>query len=426
MAVFRLMYKSIALPPAGDMRDWNQEQGLIMPGKAIVCGASIGGLFAAAALRKTGWIVDVYERSSVELSGRGAGIVTHPQLIESLQAVGANTDDLGIPVKARVAIDRRGHEVARLDYPQIVTSWDRLHVILRALVPDGHHHLGRIVTGYQQNAEGAVVRFADGGHAAADLVVGADGFRSAIRGQMQPQVQPVYAGYVVWRALTDEAALPRNLVERIFEQFDFYLPSGTQVLGYPIAGPDNDLSEGKRRYNFVWYVPVDPDTLQDMLTDSDGRRHDLSIPPPLVRDDVLDEIYKRADRVLPPPFREVLEHSERPFFTPIYDHVSPVFSVGCVALAGDAASVARPHVGMGVTKAGQDALALSQHLAAADVPRALKAYSQERTAASQMVHERAQVLGRLMMAKPEEGDNSDGRNNPNLADIMRLTAIADF
>ncbi|MEM9105215.1 MAG: FAD-dependent monooxygenase [Pseudomonadota bacterium] len=397
-----------------------------MPGKAIICGASIGGLFAAAALRKSGWTVDVYERSSVELSGRGAGIVTHPQLIDALQAVAANTEDLGIPVKARVAIDRLGEEVARLDYHQIVTSWDRLHVILRALVPDEHHHLGRIVTGYEQSGNGATVRFADGGQTSADLVVGADGFRSAIRGQMQPQVQPVYAGYVVWRALTGEAALPKDLVQRLFEQFDFYLPSGTQVLGYPIAGPDNDLSVGNRRYNFVWYVPYETDVLDDMLTDSDGRRHELSIPPPLVRDDVLDEIYKRADAVLPLPFREVLKHSERPFFTPIYDHISPVFAEGHVALAGDAASVARPHVGMGVTKAAQDALALARHLASANVPEALIAYSQERSVASQAVHERAQMLGRLMMAKPEKGDNSDGRNNPNLNDIMRLTAIADF
>ena len=397
-----------------------------MPGTAIICGASIGGLFAAAALQKAGWRIDVYERSAVELSGRGAGIVTHPQLIEALQAVGANTQDLGIPVTARVAIDRHGQDVARLDYHQIVTSWDRLHVILRALVPDGHHHLGRIVTGYQQDGDGASVLLADGGKASADLVVGADGFRSAIRGQMVPQVQPAYAGYVVWRALTDESAMPGELVGRMFDQFDFYLPSGTQVLGYPIAGPDNELTVGRRRYNFVWYVPVDADALDDMLTDSDGRRHELSIPPPLVRDDVLNAIYERADTILPPPFREVLKHSERPFFTPIYDHVSPVFAEGCVALAGDAAAVARPHVGMGVTKAGQDALALARHLSTAKVPEALAAYSEERVAASSAVHERAQMLGRLMMAKPAEGDNLDGRNNPNLADIMRLTAIADF
>ena len=43
-----------------------------MGGRAIVAGGSIGGLFAAAALRKAGWDVTVYERTGVELSGRGA------------------------------------------------------------------------------------------------------------------------------------------------------------------------------------------------------------------------------------------------------------------------------------------------------------------------------------------------------------------
>ena len=397
-----------------------------MPGKAIICGASIGGLFAAAALQKAGWSVDVYERSTVELSGRGAGIVTHPQLIGALKAVGADTNDLGIPVTDRVAIDRDGHDLARMEYRQIVTSWDRLHVILRALIKDGQHHLGRVVSGYEQGDRNAVVRFADGGRASADLVVGADGFRSAIRGQMQPQVQPIYSGYVVWRAVASERALPAALVARLFDEFVFYLPSGYQVIGYPIAGPGNDLRPDHRRYNFVWYVPVAPGALDDMLTDQDGVHHALSIPPPLVRDGVLEALFGLADAVLPPPLRDVLAQSDRPFFTPIYDHVSPVFAERRVALCGDAACVARPHVGMGVTKAGQDALALARHLAKGDVPQALANYSTERATASLAVHERAQMLGRFMMARPELGDNSDGCNNPNIAEIMRLTAIADF
>ena len=52
---------------------------------AVVVGGSIGGLFAAALLRRKGWDVDVYERSDVELNGRGAGIVSHPELLRILQ-----------------------------------------------------------------------------------------------------------------------------------------------------------------------------------------------------------------------------------------------------------------------------------------------------------------------------------------------------
>ena len=72
-------------------------------GTAIVAGGSIGGLFAAAALLKAGWSVRVFERVGVELAGRGAGIVTHAPLIDAFKAVGAATDNLGVPVEERVA-----------------------------------------------------------------------------------------------------------------------------------------------------------------------------------------------------------------------------------------------------------------------------------------------------------------------------------
>ena len=54
--------------------------------KAIVVGGSLGGLFAANLLLRAGWDVQVYERVAEELEGRGAGIVTHPELMAALGA----------------------------------------------------------------------------------------------------------------------------------------------------------------------------------------------------------------------------------------------------------------------------------------------------------------------------------------------------
>ena len=54
--------------------------------RAIIIGGSMSGLFSAAFLRQIGWQADVYERSPVELVGRGAGITTHPELLEALEA----------------------------------------------------------------------------------------------------------------------------------------------------------------------------------------------------------------------------------------------------------------------------------------------------------------------------------------------------
>lgn len=382
---------------------------------AIISGGSIGGLFAAAALLRAGWTVDVYERSEMELAGRGAGIVTHDSLIAAFQAVGADLADLGVQVKDRVAYDKSGGVVSVLAFPQVVTSWDQIHQILRRLIPQGHYHLGRHVTGYSQDVSGVQAQFADGSTLHADLLVGADGFRSAIRAQMLPEVVPEYSGYVVWRALAHESNLPRAIHEGIFPNFAFFAPSGSQIIGYPIAGLGNDLRPGQRRYNFVWYKPVPAETLHSMLTDEAGHHHPVSIPPPLVRDAVLEDLRRAAIAQLPAPFVDILAHSERAFFTPIYDHHSAIMHDGRVALSGDAACVARPHVGMGVTKAAEDALALAAH-AEGD----LAWYSAARVPASLRAHLQARHLASLMLyADPA---NSDGAHNQHLNEIMRLTA----
>lgn len=396
-----------------------------MAGTIAVIGGSIGGLFAAAALQRAGWKVQVFERVGVPLAGRGAGIVTHPQLIEALNTVGADTSDLGVQVDDRVVFDVDGARVATVPYGQVVTSWDRMYQMLRALIPDENYHLGEMLHGYTEDADGVSLTFESGREARVDVLVGADGFRSAVRAQFAPQVQPTYAGYVVWRALAQEAELNPSMRDRIFDVFGMFIPQGTQIVGYPIAGEDNDLRAGHRRYNFVWYAPMARDVLDDMLTDATGMTHAISIPPPLVREDVLARMEETAARVLPDLFRHILAKSERPFFTPIYDHCSPVFASGRVALSGDAACVARPHVGMGVTKAAQDALALARHLNG-DVVAGLKAYSDERVPLSRAAFERSQMLGRHMMAAPLLGDGSDGRANANMEEIVRLTAVADF
>src|ERR1043166_8877016 len=104
------------------------------PPRAIIIGGSMSGLFSAAFLRRIGWQVDVYERSPVELVGRGAGITTHPELLHALAASGAGTDNLGIEVRKRIAIDRAGRVPAERPLRQILTSWDRLQRLLRATI----------------------------------------------------------------------------------------------------------------------------------------------------------------------------------------------------------------------------------------------------------------------------------------------------
>ena len=390
--------------------------------RAIICGGSVGGLLAAAALRNTGWEVKVLERTDIPLAGRGAGIVTHSELLKSLKQIGAATSGLGIAVRERVAYDLLGNRVYAFNYHQIVTSWDRMYQVLRARIPDKNYLLGRDVEGYIDERRGAAVCLVDGSQFEADLIVGADGFRSAIRTQMLPEVQPAYSGYVVWRTVAAETELPRNVREDLFNTFGFFVPNGAQAIGYPIAGPGNDLSPGNLRYNFVWYVEVPPNEIGSLLTDASGRQHAVSIPPPLVRDELVAKIKLEAFRRLPKPFVDILHAGERPFFTPIYDHHSPTMAIGRVALLGDAACVARPHVGMGVTKAAEDALTLARCLSIAPLEQAMKAYSRERVAACRIAYETGRRLGRLIF-ESDRTVNQDGRSHANLKTVMRETGV---
>jgi 2-polyprenyl-6-methoxyphenol hydroxylase-like FAD-dependent oxidoreductase len=390
------------------------------PRSAIVAGGSIGGLFAALMLTRAGWNVTVLERARTELSGRGAGIVTHDVLNRLISEAGASVEDLGVPVHWRVAYDVEGSEITRLACPQVVTSWDRVHSSLRALLPDGAYRLGHAAASFRETPTAVEVTTEDGATLSADLLVGADGFRSAIRAQMLPEVTPEWSGYVVWRALAAERDLPGWVQSGVFPHFGFFLPSGGQVLGYPIAGPGNDLRPGHRRYNLVWYKSVPPADLPDMLTDAEGTRHDITIPPPLIRADVLAAMRDDARADLARPFRAVLAVADRPFFTPIYDHLSPVMAQGRVALVGDAACVARPHVGMGVTKAAQDAQSLARHLDGTPVPEALAAYSAERQPLVRIAFETARRLGAWSFG---DGGQPDGRLHPHQSALMEETAV---
>jgi 2-polyprenyl-6-methoxyphenol hydroxylase-like FAD-dependent oxidoreductase len=70
---------------------------------------------------------------------------------------------------------------------------------------------------------------------------------------------------------------------------------------------------------------------------------------------------------------------KQPFFTPIYDFTAPTITYGRVAMVGDAAANARPHMGFGMAKAGTDAMALAKQLDRHDdVDEALESYNAER------------------------------------------------
>src|SRR5262245_16479141 len=302
--------------------------------KAIVVGCSISGLFAGLSLRRRGWEVNVYERSPVALTGRGAGIMTHPEMRAALAELGMDTGrDFGVPVEGRAVLDIEGRVVGRHDRAQVATSWNRLFEMLGGSVGPEAYHLGKDFVRLSNERDGVVAHFSDGTTAVGDLVVGADGFRSAVRAQLLPEAQPQYAGYVAWRGLIGEDVAMPVLGQETFDRMSFALPPGEQFLGYPVAGPGNDLRPGHRSWNIVWYRPADEARqMPRLLTDERGTRHELSIPPPLVARRVVREMRAAADRLLPPQFRTIMRLMGRPFLQPIYDLESPRMAFGRVAL----------------------------------------------------------------------------------------------
>jgi 2-polyprenyl-6-methoxyphenol hydroxylase-like FAD-dependent oxidoreductase len=329
--------------------------------RALIIGGSLGGLLAAHLLRSAGLDVVVFERNAEDLTGRGAGISTHPQLIDILRRVGIAFDQsMGIKVDTVICLDRSGHTYLETPTARTMSSWGRLYRSLRDPLPSGSYRLGMSLSRIEQDARGVTAIFADGTRAAGDLLVGADGLRSTVREQFLPDLQPNYAGYVAWRAMLDERDVPPDIRAEIFERYTFCLPEGELCLAYPVPGRNNETQPGRRAYNIVWYRPTEPDkALPDLCTDATGHCHGTSIPPPLIRPEVTAAIKATARALLAPQVAEIFARTPQPFFQPIFDLESPQIVFGRVALLGDAAFVARPHVGAGVTKAALDAASLA-------------------------------------------------------------------
>lgn len=394
--------------------------------RAIVIGGSLAGLFAGLLLRRQ-FAVDIYERADAELAGRGAGIVTHELSGEALDAAGiAWRQGLGIEVKTRRFFDRAGRLGLEYPYRQTLTAWDRLYDMLRRAFPAAHYHGGKELVAVEERACSVAARFADGSVAEADLLIGADGLRSTVRAQFLPQVTPIYVGYFAWRALVPEHAITPDLHAQMFDHLSFCLPPGEQILGYPVAGPHNDLRPGRRRYNLVWYRPADEIKLERLLTDKEGALHALSIPPPLISRSVIAEMREAAEAVLAPQFRDLIRTVDRPILQAIYDLESPCMAFGRVALIGDAAFVARPHVAAGVSKAADDAAALATALDADDVETALRRYEAARLPENNRIIERARHLGAYLQATQSAEERTRSAQHGIPQAVLDETAVLDF
>jgi 2-polyprenyl-6-methoxyphenol hydroxylase-like FAD-dependent oxidoreductase len=399
--------------------------------KALIIGGSMAGLFAGLLMRRAGWDVEIFERNKSQLYGRGAGIVTHDELFDVLKRTGIDSGKakIGVSVVGLRVFARDGRIVEGMVLDQVLTSWGHLYNLLRKALPPECYRQGRVFLRAEETETAVIAHFEDGFTASGDLLVGADGIFSTIRAGKLPEVKPLYAGYIAWRGLAEEADLTASAREGLFDYFAFSLPPGEQMLGYPVAGENEAMERGRRRFNFVWYRPAGAEgMLSDLLTDAQGVTYQLSIPPNKVRPDVIAAMRADAARLLAPQFAEVVAKTAQPFIQAIYDLESPRLLLGRrIVILGDAAFVARPHVGMGVTKAAGDALSLAEAVAAhpGDLPAALAAFEAERLRVGAAVVRRARHLGAYMQAQIlTAGERAMAERHRSANAVMAETATA--
>jgi 2-polyprenyl-6-methoxyphenol hydroxylase-like FAD-dependent oxidoreductase len=395
--------------------------------RALIIGGSMSGLLAALMLQRRGWDVDVFERVETELAGRGAGILAQAELIAHLGALDLEVRDLGVVLNARKMLDAAGGVMAAIERPHLMAAWEHIYRVLREALPAPCYQRGRSFTAFTQDRRGVVAHFSDGSLAEGDTLIGADGLRSTVRQLCLPAVAPLYAGYVAWRAVLPESALPPAIHRDLFATMTFCLPPGEQFVAYPITGPNGDLRPGRRRYNVVWYRPADEQKeLPALLTDDSGVTHPISIPPPLIPRAAIAEMRAAAERLLAPQFRAVVRLIDEPMLQPIYDLESPRLAFQRVAIIGDAAFVARPHVAAGVSKAADDAAALVAALDADQVEMALLRFEAERLPVGRKIIERARYLGAYLQATQSVEDRALSARHGIPQAVLAETATMDF
>jgi 2-polyprenyl-6-methoxyphenol hydroxylase-like FAD-dependent oxidoreductase len=332
--------------------------------RATVVGGSLTGLAAGIQLRKIGWQVDIFERSPQSLSDRGAGIVMQAETLEMLRLCGAKADsDVGVTLTYRKYLNASGSVAASDRMPQLMTSWGLLYAWFKRGFGAENYHLGHELDSVRQSGSLVTSRFQFGREATSDLLVAADGIRSRIRGQLLPEVQPEYAGYVAWRGVVPESDLSADVLKAFEDSFTFFRMEESHILCYLIPSETGETGAGRRRLNWVWYWNLTQAELDPVLTDANGVRQPYAIAPGALHPEQERKQRTIAERVLPPVFKELVRATKEPFVQAIMDLACPKLVFNRTILMGDASFVIRPHTAASTSKGIANAMSLVAELA---------------------------------------------------------------
>jgi 2-polyprenyl-6-methoxyphenol hydroxylase-like FAD-dependent oxidoreductase len=330
-----------------------------MDDRALVVGAGIGGLATAIALQRGGREVLVLERAP-ELREIGAGISLWPNAVKALRRLGVGdaVEAEGAPAHDAAFRSRRGVQLGasitnrleeRFGAPLILVHRARLQAVMRRALGAESIRLGAECAAVEQGDGEATVRLVGGGLERGAVVIGADGLHSRVRAALFADGPPRYAGITAWRGVVP---LDDTLRRRI--------PGGESFGHGSLFGVAR--LNGSQAY---WWASA-------RRAESDGDE------PAAEKSSLL-----RAFSGWHVPIPELIAATppEAIIRTCLYDrHPLERLSLGRIALAGDAAHPMLPNLGQGACQAIEDAVVLSEELAATDdVVVALGRYSARRS-----------------------------------------------
>ena len=347
--------------------------------KIVIAGAGIGGLVAAMCLHRAGFDVKVYEAVG-ELKPLGVGINIQAGAVRILCGLGLEPALAATAIETRelryanrhgqtIWADPRGRH-AGLPWPQFSIHRGELQMILfnaaRELLGADRLRFGRRITRFAQHHGKVSAQFVDRDgmpveNAEADILIGADGIHSAVRGQFYPdEGPPKWQGILMWRGVT---------------------------VGKPYLGGATMVQAGHHTQKFVCYpisrVHADRgEALINWICDlhmGDGAlpsREDWNKPGRLA--DFLPRFADWKFDWLDVP--EVIRTAHTILEFPMIDRDPlPRWSHGRITLLGDAAHPMYPIGSNGASQAIIDGEAITQELlATADPEIALKRYEERR------------------------------------------------
>jgi len=329
--------------------------------RIAIVGGGIGGLAAALSLLREGIDVQVFEQAA-ELREVGAGIQVSPNASRVLHRFGMAAELSRRGVRPQAWHQRRwddGRTLLRTDLGDAVAAAfgapyyhfhraDLLQALLDRL-PPGRLHAGHRLVAATDLGDRVELRFAEGGTATADALVGADGIHSTVRSLLFGAEQPSFTGCIAYRGLVPAARLAHLAIP--VETFVWMGP-GRHFVHYYVCGGE--------LLNFVAVIDRDAWTLESW-TEHGAVTDALA---------AFEGWHRQV--------REILSAVPETFVWGLFDRPPmAAWSAGRITLLGDACHAMLPFMAQGAAQAIEDGATLATCLArgdAAAVPAALQRY----------------------------------------------------